>query len=813
MMAMMMAVVGFAQPVKLQGKHALLDAGLQKSSVVKAVPSRRMAPRRATEVVTVPESAVIEDFLMSGYMIYWDSNNEQQVAEVNQGVKVAFDGTDVYVQGFGYYVPEGWVKGTLAEDGTVTFATGQYYGSMTYGSTDYDFWFAGYGYDEDTEEEFCVDVPFTYDAEAGTLTQGDVYFMENGKEDEAYYYVLFAKVTLTKVVEKAGMPAPLTENDMYFGAYDESEGYGYFVFVHSLLDTDGNPLVTDKLSYQLFSDVDGTIEPIVYDPALYEKLDEEMSIIPYDFTDNWDFQVQSGQKVVFLNDPVISTYDRIGIKFYYEGGGSQTETEIFWYTIPEEEPVASNGIWVAADQEYNNQEEVTDIVIDEGVTGVFGAGENTSNLVPKYFVAGQAVRMYAGNSLTITSDEPMTEIILVMSVAGDKGASLEADEGELVYDEETTTFTWTGSATEVVFSVPNVSGEQGRIVSITVTTEGGASPIEPGDEELVEIPEDLDYTQWVMTAYDPYYDSDVDLIVNVGFYGNDVYIQGLSYLLPDNWAKGVVNEDGSVSFDTQFLGNFNYYDFELPFYLLASSFTFDAENNVLLAETCQISMSDDETDEDSVWDDYSSVNIQLPGTEAAVPADPAVLDFAFEAQEEEEAKRRAEEEEEVGAGWWYVDLYIPLRDVNYQALDFNSVSYQLFVDVERKVSSYILTPDNYATLSESMEVLPYMFSDDYDVFQGGSRVYLYDENIENWNKIGVKSIYTKGGETHESEIVWYDIKDYTTEPDAISNAISEKDAIVRYFDLQGRTATANTPGVVIKQVRTANGVKNVKVMR
>ena len=56
-----------------------------------------------------------------------------------------------------------------------------------------------------------------------------------------------------------------------------------------------------------------------------------------------------------------------------------------------------------------------------------------------------------------------------------------------------------------------------------------------------------------------------------------------------------------------------------------------------------------------------------------------------------------------------------------------------------------------------MDLIPYNFTDDYDIYTDGDskKVYLYGS--DGWEKVGVKSIYLGGDETHESEIVWYDI--------------------------------------------------------
>ena len=102
------------------------------------------------------------------------------------------------------------------------------------------------------------------------------------------------------------------------------------IFNVPLVDVDGNPLVADKLSFQFFTDVEGTVSPLTFKTAEYSKLTEDMSIIPYGFTEDYDFY--DGQ--IYLNMDY-SDWNRIGIKSIYEGGGETNETEIQWLVIKE----------------------------------------------------------------------------------------------------------------------------------------------------------------------------------------------------------------------------------------------------------------------------------------------------------------------------------------------------------------------------------------------------------------------------------------------------------------------------------------------
>ena len=118
-----------------------------------------------------------------------------------------------------------------------------------------------------------------------------------------------------------------------FTPFSQQNGYGYVMMNIPATGTNGEGLVKSKLFYQLYSDVEGTVAPIVFAPSLYMMLTEELSQVPYSFTDGYDFSEYQGQKIIYLNDPAIDTYNKIGVKSIYTGGGESHETQVQWYTI------------------------------------------------------------------------------------------------------------------------------------------------------------------------------------------------------------------------------------------------------------------------------------------------------------------------------------------------------------------------------------------------------------------------------------------------------------------------------------------------
>ena len=251
-------------------------------------------------LVVLPEGLTVEEYAMS----YQDEKGALYSLPVN----VAVDGNDVYFQNFSTYLPEAWVKGTK-EGNLVTFPAMQYMGE--YGS-----YGAVYAF-------YSGDAVFTYDAEKESYAaEGKIF----GVLGERYYDNIFFNPVLTKVFEKAGTPADPTIAEV------ADTQYGPIVsFSVPVVDTEGNGLLTSKLSFQFFVDVEEEVSPLTFETAYYKKLTQDMTVIPYGFTENYDFYVD----YIYLNMPEFKTFNKIGIQSIYTGGGEEHKSEIVWYTIKE----------------------------------------------------------------------------------------------------------------------------------------------------------------------------------------------------------------------------------------------------------------------------------------------------------------------------------------------------------------------------------------------------------------------------------------------------------------------------------------------
>ena len=261
-------------------------------------------PEPEPEVVVVPEGLVVEEYSSA----YTDYEGEEKTGSMNVG----FDGTDVYIQGMCSYLSNAWVKGSL-EGNTITFAGKQFFGTF---ANKYDMFLQN------------SDVVFIYDAEAGTLTSEDIIYTYSGNLYADYYVNLI----LTKVNEMAVTPATPSISGIQETSYGD-----IVVFEVPTVDVDGNGLATSKLSYQFFVDDENT--PLVFTTEDFTRLTEDMTVIPYGFTESYDFY----PTYIYLNMPH-DTWTRIGIQSIYTGGGEENKSEIFWFEMPAGPVEAPDGL-------------------------------------------------------------------------------------------------------------------------------------------------------------------------------------------------------------------------------------------------------------------------------------------------------------------------------------------------------------------------------------------------------------------------------------------------------------------------------------
>ena len=314
------------------------------------------------------------------------------------------------------------------------------------------------------------------------------------------------------------------------------------------------------------------------------------------------------------------------------------------------------------------------------------------------------------------------------------------------------------------------------------------SAIVKAEGDIVTPPAGAEQMLYNFQGHDTYTNKDKAFEVFVVIDNADIYIKGLSEYLTEGWVKGTIAE-GSATFPAAYMGTFEFWGDEYALDFDGATFTVNDDASVLTAAEGYTTSVEGE-----ILDEFINVTLTKALPEIATPATPTITNFT---------------EDNYGH---YLEMTIPTTDVDGNEIFASLLSYQILIDRSGEQSVYEFTTDAYEFLEENMTVVPYNFTDYYDIDVAGKQVYIYGDDIDQWTAIGVKSIYTVGDksrESRESEIFWYPLN--TTAIDAISTS---NVAETTYYDLQGRKVDANATGLLIKQMRMQDGTtRAVKVMR
>ena len=266
------------------------------------------------------------------------------------------------------------------------------------------------------------------------------------------------------------------------------------------------------------------------------------------------------------------------------------------------------------------------------------------------------------------------------------------------------------------------------------------------DAEVVP-PDNLTTEKWLFSAVDLSYDNNDNPVyenvyydVQLGFDGNDVYLQGLCSYIPEAWVKGVRNGDKVTFASGQYLGKyFDYYNLYFVGYgdnsFTDVTFTMNANENKLTTDNWVI--INGKKKRMYYYNIYTEPKLSKIVDVAAVPATPSVTSATL-----------------TGTSSPKLNLNVPLVDVNGDALMSSKLYYKIYTEVGTTVSEYECSTDDYTEIETNMIEIPYNFNDDWDIYPGGYPIYVYGD-VGRWRRVGVQSIYYGGGETNASEISWF----------------------------------------------------------
>ena len=245
-----------------------------------------------------------------------------------KGVSVVFKDNDIYIKGIASAHPDSWVKGNIVGS-TITIPSMQYLGlNETYG---YYFYLAGakrkevYDPSDDVtyiEYELVPNITMTLDEKSRTF-KTDLTLLYNAGNGILSYDAAYDSPEFSPFNDVATTPAtPIISTYM---EYNEDAGYGGLIFTLPTEDVNGNWINPEKMKYIIYGD-DKAYE---FTTDLYTGIEENMTEIPYSFTDDLDFTLQDGEHIVYLYE---GGFSKMGVQSVYYGGGERTVSPIVYQT-------------------------------------------------------------------------------------------------------------------------------------------------------------------------------------------------------------------------------------------------------------------------------------------------------------------------------------------------------------------------------------------------------------------------------------------------------------------------------------------------
>lgn len=313
-----------------------------------------------TKPLEAPTTLDTSDYTIT-YTNSWDS-------KMSHTIKMGVDGTNMWIQGLNTFIPESWVKGEIAEDGSVTIPSGQYMG----------------------------------------MTQGYYMFLMSAEYSHGSYILKDATVLRkegdTYVADNAMLPNLGNQNANHAGASDMrgaviapfsdvaltpadpmiiegtyEDGYSLLTFMILPTDPEGTPLDQDRLYFNVF--VDG--ELYTFTPEV-DYVSAPITDVPYTFNEEAMIMGSEGFFVVGIEGEVKT----IGVQACYRNGKDGTDitkselvTEVFTSGISDtltDTPVVDtrfynlngievknpeNGLFIRRATHANGKVETTKVVI------------------------------------------------------------------------------------------------------------------------------------------------------------------------------------------------------------------------------------------------------------------------------------------------------------------------------------------------------------------------------------------------------------------------------------------------------------------
>lgn len=503
-------------------------------------------------VATVPADAVSATYKLQERL--------SQALDYRAKAQIAVRGNEVWLQGMDWCFTEGYVKGTINEQGNITVPTNQYMG-VNYHQPHRVFAARLSGGDSWTPEFQPLDaVTFTLDAATGSYTLGEgecLLFGHSFESPEVYAH---------DAVYKPHCPTPLVPLPVEaLAADDDMVSFGL-----PLTDAQGNELDPDDYYWRAY--IDGELFTFTTDQYNITRNYTDVPSLLAIYGDNGLAQVGCKDGQYFMQLVNLQGRHTVGIQTVYKAGGEENVSPI------ETIEVNIQGLPEALTTQPEGQLKV-----------LRQQSDATQPLFGQIYLAGvdyKAVKMVERDdslficNVTALNDHGDPQVWLrgvktdgkavfrfPQVVAIDRGETPTQYLGQLL-DIDLNTGVVRVSQTQKLTFTPDDNGtwtQDGEQMIGMMTPDGdwtgyGDFHIHylPFDEEPVSTPENVAWQDWTMT--DPALG---ESIVKVGLTDNDLYIKGIYQGMEDAVLHGTIAGD-KVSFDgPQYLG---IYDFTQRFF-------------------------------------------------------------------------------------------------------------------------------------------------------------------------------------------------------------------------------------------------------
>lgn len=281
--------------------------------------------------------------------------------------------------------------------------------------------------------------------------------------------------------------------------------------------------------------------------------------------------------------------------------------------------------------------------------------------------------------------------------------------------------------------------------------------------------------------------------------GNDFYVQNPGDTT--SWMKGEI-KDGKVVFQPQYAGADELQCYH--FWMKPASYSIVTETSEYSGVTFYNRSYEEQTEMSFAYDPTSMTLTSDEGTSMLLSVRPNEIYFLHN-YDDPVYKRFVEQESTpippVLRDWWglednggsgLVQFDLIPKGMQNESLNTNKLYYRLYLNDENTI--YTFSPVVYEGLEKDMKEVPYGFSDGYYFFSNNdTKAFFYYFDEQQYDRLGLQSVYYGGDVEHGSDIVWIKATDIV----GIESAgVTENCESAEYFDLQGRRLSQPVKGGV-----------------